>query len=255
MTGLYRSQNTLIRSTFNSTGHWIGKRLFPDFEKRWALLVDELEPWVANSTVRGFHIGDELCWGGLPFADLDRMATMVAATVWASPPAEPLIIYCNEAAGPIVHDIDAFGVKVNYTHVPRGIDWVSFDFYNPPAAYVRKWYEQNLYPKMSSHQRALLVPDASTSAHLRPNKTMPDPGWTVDDMVDRAWEYFEWAATDQSGKLIGLNPWHWRTVPFTGNNYWELGIESIPPLQEAYSAIGKAILKNNQLGHSTASKD
>ena len=42
-----------------------------------------------------------------------------------------------------------------------------------------------------------------------------------------------------------LNPWHWTTVNFTGGGYWEKGVESIPPLRDAWSAIGRAILKNN----------
>lgn len=75
--------------------------------------------------------------------------------------------------------------------------------YNPPASYVRAWYEEHLYPKMADHQRALLVPDASQSAHLRPNTTAAPAGWTLQDMIDRAHQYFAWAASDTSGKIIG----------------------------------------------------
>ena len=56
---------------------------------------------------------------------------------------------------------------------------------------------------MADHQRALLVPDASQSAHLRPNTTAAPAGWTLQDMVDRAHQYFAWAASDTSGKIIG----------------------------------------------------
>ena len=44
-------------------------------------------------------------------------------------------------------------------------------------------------------------------------------GWTVWDMMNRAWEYFDWAAHDTSGRVIGLRPWHWKSVNFTGG-YW-----------------------------------
>lgn len=54
------------------------------------------------------------------------------------------------------------------------------------------------------------------------------------------------AATDTSGKIIGMNPWHWNTVPFTPGDYWELGIESIPPLTQVWTAIGQAVLANGQ---------
>ena len=173
------------------------------------------------------------------------MYRCVAATAWAPPPPRPLVLYGNEAKGSIVDGRDCFGNANNITHVPRALDWISFDFYNPPASYVRRWYEEHLYPKMAPHQRALLVPDASSSAHLRPDTTGPPPGWAVADMVHRAWEYFEWAAGDTSGRIVGLNPWHWTTVNFTRGGYWEKGVESIPPLRDAWSAIGRAILKNN----------
>jgi hypothetical protein len=94
MTGLFRSQQYLV---YDSHSHlhlhamgagkarpmqmhggmlseatavdhaWTGKRLFPDYRKRWTDLVKVLQPWVSNGTIRGFHIGDELVWGGLPY--------------------------------------------------------------------------------------------------------------------------------------------------------------------------------------------
>ena len=148
---------------------WSGHRLFPDWRERWAALATTLEPWVVNGTVGGLFVGDELCWGGLPFDDLVEMTAVIANTTWPGlPSSQPRpIIHYNEAKGAIVDDKDWLGRPVNYSHVPLGVDWVSFDFYNPPASYVRQWYESSLYPKMAPHQRVLLVPDASTSAHLR----------------------------------------------------------------------------------------
>ena len=73
-------------------------------------------------------------WGGLPFEDLDKMAATIQNTSWSN--AQHVTIYNNEAMGPIVDGKTAFGTNVNYSHVPLGIDWISFDFYNPPASYV-----------------------------------------------------------------------------------------------------------------------
>jgi hypothetical protein len=67
MTSLFRTQLFLVQH-----GNWTGPmdqrghRLFPDYRQRWQKLADELAPWVRNGTVAGFHIGDELVWGGLP---------------------------------------------------------------------------------------------------------------------------------------------------------------------------------------------
>ena len=54
----------------------------------------------------GFHIGDELVWGGLPYSDLDKMSSMIAATPWNT--QRELIVYSNEAAGPIVRNQNCF---------------------------------------------------------------------------------------------------------------------------------------------------
>jgi hypothetical protein len=180
------------------------------------------------------------------------MTNMVAATKWATSEADilpKLITYYNEAAGPIVRNVNCFNDTIGYTHVPPAVDWISLDFYNPPADFVRReYYETHLYPLMkSASQRALLVPDASSSAHLKPNVTGSRSGWSVPDMVARAREYFTWAATDTSGKVIGINPWHYRRVPRGGDqNYWELGVRDVPALKSIWSEIGAEVKKHKE---------
>ena len=128
MTSLFRTQLFLVEH-----GNWTGRveqrghRLFPDYQQRWQKLANELHPWVVNGTVSGFHIGDELVWGGLPYADLDAMASMIAATPWGNN-TKKLIIFSNEAAGPIVRNEDCFKQPAGYTKVPAAITWISFDF-------------------------------------------------------------------------------------------------------------------------------
>lgn len=255
MAGLFKTQLYLVRKgNYHGPVEARGHRLFPDWRQRWSALAHKLAPWVANSTIRGFHIGDELCWGGLPYTEMVGMAAAIAETQWPGLPRMDgqadnlsLIVYANEGAGTLVRDRNCFNLSIGYTSVPAGLTWISFDFYNPPASWIRGLYEQHLYPKMLPHQRVLLVPDASTSAFVKPgNANHSGSGWSVPDMVGRAHEYFAWAATDTSGKIIGMNPWHWNTVPFTPGDYWELGIESIPPLTQVWTAIGQAVLANGQ---------
>ena len=143
MTNLFRTQLYLVQH-----GNWTGPvetrghRLFPDYRERWASLVTRLQPLVANGTIRGFHIGDELVWGGLPYADLADMATMIAETKWGTQGA--MIIYSNEAAGPIVKDENCFQQPAKYVKVPESITWISFDFYNPPAGFVKRQCKSRL---------------------------------------------------------------------------------------------------------------
>jgi hypothetical protein len=247
MTSLFRTQLYLVQH-----GNWSssapararGHRLFPDWRLRWQRLADQLQPWVANGTVSGFHIGDELVWGGLPYADLDTMASVIAGTPWGGSARRDLIVYSNEAAGPIVRNQNCFHLPANYDRVPPAITWISFDFYNPPGGYVKNEYETFLYPKMSPRQKAILVPDASGSAHRRPGANGSRSGWAVPDMIARAHEYFAWAAADQSGRVIGLNPWHWKTVNYTTGDFWELGVASIPALRHTWADIGARIRAN-----------
>ena len=243
----FRTQNYLVNDTHWDKAAHQGKTLFADYRARWRVLVPTLRPWVLNRTISGFFIGDELVWGGLRFADLVAMANMVAETDWgtvAGKPAAPPILYYNEAAGPIARNVNCFNDTANYTHVPAAIDWVSLDFYNPPADFVKKeFYELHLYPLMRRPaQRALVVPDASASAHLKPNATGSRSGWAVPDMVARAREYFAWVATDVSGRMIGVNPWHYRGVRWGGDrDDWELGVRDVPALKTIWSAIGARI--------------
>ena len=106
--------------------------------------------------------------------------------------------------------------------------------------------ETYLYPKMAPHQKALVIPDASSSAHIEPGSNGSRSGWAVPDMVARAREYFRWAATDTTGRVIGLMPWHWKSVNFTKGDYWDLGIESIPPLRTVWGDIGAKIIAQSR---------
>ena len=110
----YRTQDHLVNKAGWDKAAHRGNRLFADWKVRWGALVEQLRPWVLNGTITGFHLGDELTWGGLPYADLVAMSDTVAATKWAaaeagatatpaaaaaSPLQQPTLYY-NEAAGP-----------------------------------------------------------------------------------------------------------------------------------------------------------
>ena len=161
MAGLFKTQLYLVRTgNFSGPVEARGHRLFPDWRQRWSALAHKLAPWVANGTIRGFHIGDELCWGGLPYTEMVGMAAAIAETQWPGllPPMDghanlSPIVYANEGAGTLVRDRNCFNLSIGYTSVPAGLTWISFDFYNPPASWVRGLYEQHLYPKMLPHQR------------------------------------------------------------------------------------------------------
>ena len=44
--------------------------------------------------------------------------------------------------------------------MPPGLDWISMDYYRLNASYIqtfREVYETDLYPRLSPHQRAVVV--------------------------------------------------------------------------------------------------
>ena len=86
-----------------------------------------------------------LSLGGLPYADFEAMAAMIASTTWNRfRSSDPLIIYSNEATGVIVDNLNCFKQPVGYTMVPASQTWISFDLYSPPASFVKELYEKHL---------------------------------------------------------------------------------------------------------------
>jgi hypothetical protein len=100
MSSLFRTQLFLINPVDTGGAGHKGHALYSDWEQRWAVLAKQLQPWIANGTISGFHIGDELCWGGLPYSDMSAMAAAIGNTAWPGAEARlaktPLIVYSNE---------------------------------------------------------------------------------------------------------------------------------------------------------------
>jgi hypothetical protein len=67
--------------------------LAPDFEARWAALAALSAPLIANGTLLGFNMGDELVWNCLAPTNL----TIAANTIRATFPRGSAILWYNEA--------------------------------------------------------------------------------------------------------------------------------------------------------------
>ena len=70
---------------------------------------------VANGTISGFHVGDELCWGGLPYSNMSAVATAIGNTAWPGAEARlkkaPLILYVNEGTDVVLLFLEIRGLK------------------------------------------------------------------------------------------------------------------------------------------------
>eukprot|EP01047_Picozoa_sp_COSAG01_P057012 COSAG01_NODE_6539_length_3615_cov_36.097554_1_plen_329_part_00 len=188
-----------------------GFRLRPDVHISWAAVAPVAAQLLANESIIGFNLGDELVWNCLPPNELQAGVDLIrksfprvssgsgrAAIIWyneAVPVLTPGISQCNRSVGQPM---------MPYT-IPAGIDWFSIDMYHSDGpepgwvgSHVRKFYEEQIYPNLTVHQRALLVPGAFGS-HVNhfPNGTYVCNNSCYDQMcaLDAA-EYYEWAKQD-----------------------------------------------------------
>jgi hypothetical protein len=197
---------------------------------------------VANGTIGGFMLGDELIWQG---CTVDALTTLAEA-VRADFPMAPT--YYNENVPVVLHGVNSAGHAVNFT-VPPALTWFSFDYYHYDGAHdgkhvstVREVYEQHVYPKLLPHQRVLLCPGAFA---LPPG--MPVPGGFACNLscfdVMRASDaafYFDWARADK--QIVGLAAWEWND---SGDRR---GAMNLPQTRLAWETIGRQIMKTDDDG-------
>lgn len=219
-----------VESWFGPNGSWAGYQIRDDYQQCWKACADLVTPYIQHGQLGGFMMLDEACWNGVTIAELKASSNLIKETF------PDCIIYLNEAGGPFIGGRDLLNAPVDYNDMPPGIDWISFDYYGPSASQVRTWYEQDVYPKMFPHQKALQVPAAYGQS---------TGSWSVDQwnayMINNADTYYEWAKTDD--RIIGIAPWHWCSYGDSGN--WNLGTADMPELRNRWQDIGDEICANN----------
>ena len=169
---------------------------------------------LANKSIVGFNLGDELVWNCLPPGELRMGVDLIRksfsrgkAIIWyneATPVLSDGISQCNRTAAQPMQP---------YT-IPDGLDWFSIDMYhtNGPergwvGSHVRKFYTQFIYPNLTANQRVLLVPGAFGShVNLYKNKTYVCDNHCYDVMcaLDAA-EYYSWAKEDP--RVVAIAPY------------------------------------------------
>jgi hypothetical protein len=216
-------------------------RLKPDLAGTWATLkrVYELDHMVANGTVQGFFMGDEMAYNGLPLVELEE----AAATVRSSYPGT--WIYANEARRPLDLDVDKCGRTLGY-EVPPSLDALSIDTYDAGleipgfVSKVRHIYEEKIFPKLRANQSAWLMPGAFASASASGSKCKGNlTCW--DDMCAReATDWAAWAHTDK--RVTGMYGWHWQTRSASHLPNKEIGLEDMPRCRMAWRQIGTKLV-------------
>lgn len=216
---------------FTSTAQ--GLVLRSDYVQSWAAVVANATPLLANGTIFGFFLGDELTWNGLPYSAL----LTTVNTVRASFPSAT--IYYNEAYPVFTEDKNSYGGTIGYNAVPTGLNWISIDFYpnEGPFTEAQTIYKTLLYPKMTASQFALYVPPAYGTA------TDPQAFCGNADcataMVQWADDSYVWAQND--ARLVGLAPWHWHSYPSSEVRGFEIGARDMPTVVAEWKKIAQSV--------------
>lgn len=166
------------------------------------LARDEILPNYGNqSALRGVFLGDEICchnttcWNGT----LAPLASKVRALL-----GQRAVIYTNECAND------------NFPLVPRDIDLISVDVYdgytpgsNGTAEVLRakKYFEENVFPSLDAHQRALVVPGTFACS----NESYFPLADADANVAQKLRGFAEWIKKEP--RIVGMNPWHLNNRP------------------------------------------
>jgi hypothetical protein len=176
-------------------------------------MLTEATPYLKEGSLAGVFLGDELCCGGVPLSNLTAVADIVKAHLNTTGG----LVYVNECSYPFrEHYIGSM------PQVPNSIDIISIDQYvrgpnqslgyrESEASLVKALYDADLYPRMSSHQRVMLIP--GTFAAYDNTTTGPVPMPTVAqqaEVIAKLDAYYALALAD--ARVIGINCFHWQTL-------------------------------------------
>jgi hypothetical protein len=211
-----------------------GNQLRPTWRKTLADAAPLWSELLANGTIVGFFLGDELMWNGFPYAELvaysDAMrAAFPSAFLWEN---EASSVYKNTT-------------KYNTTKVPPALNATSVDIYDFTghllfrSVYVdrvRSYYDTYLKPKLSPGQKLFVIPGADGSTH---NKYCDKLCYSYITARDAAL-FTKWVSEDAT--IAGAMPWTWASCgPGCDRYHDETGCRGVPKCKAAWEKYGAEI--------------
>ena len=220
-----------------------GIRLKPTWHADWTALAEVARPLLANGSIIGFNLGDELCWNCLRPDELETAANAIRASF----PRGSAILWYNEATKPVSSRgqwlADGCPRGGGTYRIPAALDWFSVDLYHMDGlvkgwveANVKQFYEAYIFPNLTAAQRGFLVPGSfGSTLNKLCNKDCYDR-MCAHDAVD----FYHWAANDS--RIVGLAPWNWGGCggPCDAPKD-EIGTQDMPLARAAWRKIGLAI--------------
>jgi len=212
-----------------------GQGLNPTWRTEWTSAKVALKPFLAQGSVLGVFIGDELISGGkVTYAEFMTCLEAVSELKADHP---SLFTWLNEGGTSWTEVFKKVG------GLPAKLDIISLDDYSLSVQQHRSFYEQSIYPLMNSKQSAFLVPGAFA--------TRGNSSWTSQSqwccggdtpeacdecMVNRTQGFWQWALEDP--RITGMAPWHWDTRGKDEvSKFKEVGVADMPKLKSLWKHI------------------
>lgn len=209
--------------------------LFANWESAVDEFCNQLTPLIANGTVVGVFLGDEIVCSGVPLENLTSVADRLRKNLGPN-----VALYTNECA-----------ILSGWPMVPKSLDYISVDFYDEHntngSAEVEKnraYYHETIYPRLHPHQGVMFVPGifASDPAHCKEGNVSCPLDQQAEQIVAKLDGFFAWAKSDTN--VVGFNPWHFsnRSTPQL-KGWWDqrLGAISMPSVVSKLREIGSWI--------------
>lgn len=179
-------------------------KLTPDWQAQVEAEATKLKPLIANGTVVGIAVGDEMVCNGLPFDDFEQLVTKIRAEVGPG-----VKLWSNECCGTIT----GVAAPGEWPHIPVELDIISYDCYTVPAdkaphfwngteeaVMTRRQYE-SWYHLLHPHQQVAVLPGLfGWNTSLLPKAQQSQA------LVDKLRGFLEWARDDPL--LVMMTPWH-----------------------------------------------
>jgi hypothetical protein len=228
--------------------------LHPDYAARWSRYAAVAKPAVANGTVLGFDLGDELVY---QCVDSTNVSTVADAVRREFPRGEAVIWY-NDVAKWNWNFTDKCGVRREF-FIPPALDWFSIDMYHmdgPVAGWVHDhvqlFYEHFIFPLLGPAQRVALVPGSfGSDVNHFPNGTyVCDRSCYVDMCTADARDFAAWASSDD--RVAAVMPWNWGGCAMCNGSRWtpghtccmdEVGTRELPALRDLWLELGRNLTR------------
>tara|TARA_B110000208_G_scaffold70935_2_gene91331 strand:+ start:799 stop:1782 length:984 start_codon:yes stop_codon:yes gene_type:complete len=239
-------------------------RLNDDYEARWATYAAQLAPIIANRTLLGFFLGDELLWNGLTFAEMETYANAVRAAFPRSTnggASASAVIYTNGAWPTLFPTMPGeptspgnIGAVPNdqlWLRVPTALDWWGVDVYPDQFSQLGALtvLHSNVLRKFTApEQRLVLIPpfygDRVNSSSAVTRQLDCGSSDCDDAMVSWAEQFlrtFLNVSCPDATRVVAAMPYRWTGLGDRSGRRAQGGKE-LPRARAAWEAVGRAIV-------------